>query len=137
MADSWRTFYEASAEPLNSEEFLVIYLDATDSEAVENVLSGSGYILSGASNVLGIKLGEYAFSECDLTQHPGEEKIVDAIIVYHSLPKCWATIDDTESGLARRKMLVQRWFLIPSELIIDFGFDLLEELDEDTRSSYP
>jgi len=137
MKESWRKFYEASTEPLDREEFLVIYLDATEPEAVERILGESGYIVSRASNVLGIKLGEYAFSECDLAQYPEEEKIVDAIIVYHSLPKCWATIDQSEEGLVRKKSLIERWFLIPSELIIDFGFDLLDELDDDARSSYP
>jgi hypothetical protein len=136
MTKSWRNFYEASNEPLDRDEFLVIYLDATDPEAVEQVLSECGYRVSEASNVLGIKLGEYAFSECDLTQYPGEEKIVDAIIIYHSLPKCWSTIDDSKEGLQRKKLLIERWFSIPSELIIDLGFDLLDELDEEARSSY-
>jgi hypothetical protein len=137
MTESWRKFYEASTEPLDGEEFLVIYLDATEPEAVEQVLSEKGYIQSEASNVLGIKLGEYAFSECDLTQYPGEESIVDAIVIYHSLPKIWSTIDDSTQGLGRKKLLVERWFAIPSELIIDFAFDLLDELEEEARLSYP
>jgi len=134
---SWRYFYEASGETLSREEFLVIYIEATEPEAVEQVLVETGYIASAASNVLGIKLGEYAFSECDLTQHPGKENLVDAIIIYHSLPNYWLTIEDSKEGLDRKKLLVERWFLIPSELIIDFGFDLLEELDEEARISYP
>lgn len=137
MTESWRKFYEASTEPLDREEFLVIYLDASEPEAVEQVLSECGYRVSEASNVLGIKLGEYAFSECDLTQYPGEENIVDAIVIYHSLPKRWSTIDDSKEGLERKKLLVERLFSIPSELIIDFGFDLLDELENEARSSYP
>jgi hypothetical protein len=133
MMDGWRNFYESSSEPLDSEEFLVIYLDATDPESVEQVLGESGYTHSDASNILGVKLGEYAFSECDL----GKENIVDSIIVYHSLPRCWAIIDQSEEGLTRKKSLIESWFMIPSGLIIDFGLDLLDELNEEARISYP
>jgi hypothetical protein len=137
MKTSWRNFYEAAAEPLDKDEFLVVYLDATDPDSVEKILGDYGYTRSNASDVLGIKLGEYAFSECDLTQYPGDENIVDAIIVYHALPKCWSLIDSTEEGLAKKKLLAEAWFAIPSVLIIDFGFDLLHELDEEARSTYP
>ena len=133
----WRKFYEACSEPLDREHYLVVYLDATNPEAVQQVLSERGYIQSKASNVLGIKLGEFAFSECDLTEYPGEERVVDAIIVYHSLPKCWSAIDESPNGLSRKKELVESLFLIPSNLIIDFGYDYLDELEDEARLTYP
>lgn len=133
----WRNFYEACSEQLDREHYLVVYLDATNPEAVQQVLIERGYIQSKASNVLGIKLGEFAFSECDLTEYPGEERVVDAIIVYHSLPECWSAIDESPNGLSRKKELVENLFLIPSNLIIDFGYDYLDELEDEARLTYP
>ena len=137
LTETWRHFYEASVEPFDQDEFLVIYLNATNPDVVEQVLCHLGYQHSAASNILGIKLGEYAFSDCDLTQFPGEEKLVDAIILYHSLPKCWSSIGESKDSLSRKKSLIKSWFLIPPELIIDFGYDYLDELEDEARATYP
>ena len=137
MKTNWRNFYNDAAEPVDTDELLVIYLDATDPQSVEKTLGERGYTRSESSDVLGIKLGEYAFSECDLTEYPGNENIVDAIIVYHALPKCWSLMDSNDEGLTKKKLAVEAWFAIPHELIIDFGFDLLDELDDEARPSYP
>ncbi len=66
MKTSWRNFYEAAAEPLDKDELLVIYLDVADPESLQKVLGDCGYTSSNASDVLGIKLGEYGFRNVTL-----------------------------------------------------------------------